>query len=155
MSGGAAPTPDDAAAQRRVLFVDDDEGLRDYVSNVLTRMPGVEVVTAASGEDAMAVMQRDSFDVIVSDQRMGKIDGVQVLEAAAKLQEGAPRVLVTGYADLDLTEEAVNTGHVTRMLSKPFLPQDLTALVAPLLHERRAAEARASAFSRAVSAAAG
>jgi DNA-binding NtrC family response regulator len=147
MSDIARP-PDDG--RFRILVADDDPGLREYMEAILARLPNVDVTTVPSGEDGVAALERGWFDLILSDQRMGKLDGVHFLKRAESLAEGAPRVLVTAYGDMQLTQDAVNMAHVSRFLNKPFLPDDLTTMVKDLLSVRRMHVHREDAFLRAI-----
>ena len=142
-----APTLPD---RYRVLVVDDDAEVRAYVAACLSALPHVDVALAASGEEAVAAMQQAWFDLVLSDERMGAMDGVETLARARALAPDAVRVLMTAYAEIPLAEHAVNDAHVTRFLPKPFAPDDVVALVAPLLAQRRVAEHRRAAFKRAV-----
>jgi len=139
---------------RRVLVVDDEDELRAYVKDALALLPDVEVVACASGEEGLAELRARPFDVVLSDQRMGAMDGVRFLEAAAALAPDAPRILMTGFAEIPLAESAVNRARVAGFLSKPFLPEDLARLLEPLLPVRRERAARSEAFGRALSSAA-
>jgi HD-like signal output (HDOD) protein/ActR/RegA family two-component response regulator len=109
----------------QVLFVDDEprllEGLRVGLraQRTLWRMH-----FAASGEAAMDLLQVHRFDVVVSDMRMPRVDGAQVLGEALRLQPWAARLVLSGYAELESTLRAVPVAH--QFLSKPC---DLPALV--------------------------
>jgi DNA-binding NtrC family response regulator len=108
----------EAVAKRgTLLFVDDEQ-------RVLTSMRAMfrreyEVLLANSGAEALDVLRDHTVDVIVSDQRMPGMTGVEVLKAVKRLAPNAMRILLTGYADLKAIEASINEGEVFRYLTKP------------------------------------
>lgn len=109
------------SAQARVLFVDDE-------ARVLTAMRAMfrrdyEVLIANSGAEALELLREHDVDVIVSDQRMPGMTGVEVLREAREIAPRAVRILLTGYADLAAIENAINEAEVFRYLMKPC-PRD-------------------------------
>src|SRR6266702_3981456 len=71
-------------AKARVLVVDDEKSMRDLLSITLEK-EGYEVLTAAGGEAAIEALRRDATDAVITDLRMPKVDGLQVLRAAKEL----------------------------------------------------------------------
>jgi len=125
-------------AKPRVLFVDDEP-------RVLTTMRMLfrnqyEMHFAEGGPQALALLKSQPFDVIVSDQRMPGMSGIEVLRAARELNPNAMRILLTGYSDLNAIIGSINEGEVFRFVNKPWSNDDLIKTV-----ERAAAAARASA----------
>lgn len=92
----------------RVLVVDDSPGLRRAIARAL-REAGQDVTTAASGSEALRIVEQRHFDVVVSDVQMPGMDGV---ELAARLEPYFPVILMTGSTD------PIDTRHT--LLSKPF-----------------------------------
>lgn len=109
----------------KVLFVDDDE------SNLVVceAMFGekFDVLTASSGAEALALMRRHEVAVVVSDQRMPLMTGVELLELVRREFPDARRVLVTAYTDSHAAIDAINRGRVRRYLKKPWEPSELEA----------------------------
>lgn len=107
-----------------VLFVDDEP------ENLLTFRYAFDddftIVTAGSGPDALAVLQRQEIAVLLCDQRMPGMTGVEVCDAARRIQPDAVRMMVTAYADLHAAIDAINKGQVTRYLLKPWRNDELT-----------------------------
>lgn len=101
-----------------LLCVDDEQ----YVLNTLNRLfrHDYHLLFANSGSEALTILQRHSVHVIISDQRMPGMTGVEMLKQAAQLRPDAMRLLLTGYADLQATIEAVNSGEVFRYITKPW-----------------------------------
>jgi len=120
--------PADGRKPPRLLLVDDDANLLDSLRRVLDR--GYEIFTAEGGADALAALDAcGPFTAVVSDLRMPGMDGVELLSRVEQAAPDAIRVLLTGYADLDAALDAVNKGHVFRILTKPCPPEALRAAV--------------------------
>lgn len=102
----------------RLLCVDDEP----LVLNALMRLfrPHYEVGIARSGGEAMQLMSTLPFDVVISDQRMPGMTGVELFNQIREKHPHAMRILLTGYADLQATLDAVNRGEVFRYVTKPW-----------------------------------
>jgi CheY-like chemotaxis protein len=122
---------DPRAVTRRILVVDDEESIRDLCARVLSRA-GFAVVTAANGEEAVARLRREAFDLISSDIRMPGISGLEVLEAAKASLPGIRVVLITGFGTPEMLGRAQQSG-ADRILTKPFNPMELLAAVREIL----------------------
>jgi DNA-binding NtrC family response regulator len=85
---------------------------------------------AASGGEALDIIQRNPIDVIVADHRMPQMTGVEVLTQVRQLSPRTVRILLTGYADLDAVEGSINDGEVFRFLTKPCPPDQLRETLA-------------------------
>jgi response regulator RpfG family c-di-GMP phosphodiesterase len=114
----AIPTAE-TAAPSRVLLVDDEPNVLSALRRSL-RGRGFEIVTANSGDEALALLQRQPVDAIVSDMRMPGMSGAELLKASLALAPDAVRVLLTGYADIGSAVQAVNEGEIFRYLAKPW-----------------------------------
>lgn len=117
----------------RSLLVVDDE--RENVV-ILQALLGDtwEICTASSGKEALALIAAGTqVDVVISDQRMPNMTGVQLLSRIAELSPDIVRILVTAYADVEPMIEAVNQGSVFAFITKPFEPQELRAAVSEAL----------------------
>lgn len=115
----------EAAALKRgtVLFVDDERRVLTSMRAMFRR--DYEVLLANSGQEAIDLLRDHSVDVIVSDQRMPGMTGVEVLKAVKTLAPNAMRILLTGYADLKAIEASINEGEVFRYLTKPCPSEQL------------------------------
>ena len=122
--------------RRRVLVVDDDPMMLKIISAVLS--PDMDVVTCTSGEKALNVLQMQDFHVVCADYQMPGMDGLSVLDSAARARPHAGRVLVTGSSEYARPEE--REGY--HVLTKPFDPAHLLSLVGKIA---RASEDRRSA----------
>ena len=113
--------------QPAVLFVDDEE----RVLNALTALfrDSYDVTVATSGEQALQLAKGRPFHVIVSDQRMPGMLGVELLRELKLVAPNSVRMLLTGYSDLAAIVGSVNDGEVFRFVSKPWNQDDLKATI--------------------------
>ena len=122
----------------RVLVVDDEQSMRDLLA-IMLRQAGYEVSVADGGETAIERLKVESFDLVVTDLRMRKVDGLTVLKAA---KEHAPRtvvLVVTAYASTETAVEAMKLGAYD-YITKPFKLDELKVTVANALERRRLRE---------------
>jgi ATP-dependent Lon protease len=117
-----------------LLVVDDEPIARANLRHVLGR-EGYSVEVAANGEEALALMAHQEFDCIVTDLKMDRMDGMQLLEAARDVAPDTKFILVTGYATVDTAVRALKTGAV-HYLSKPIDLQELRDAVRTVLLSR-------------------
>src|SRR5205823_6204364 len=90
-----------------------------------------EVYTAESGAEALEILRRQPVHVLMSDQRMPEMTGVELLRRAQGDCPEAIRLIFTGYADIKALIDAINQGQIYRYLTKPWDPDELVAV----LHE--------------------
>lgn len=111
----------------RVLIVEDDDSIR----RVLTRVfrDGYEVHEASDGQEGLEKARELSPAVIITDQRMPKLTGVELLAAVKAVAPRTVRILVTGYAEYGPLVDAVNAAHVHHYVEKPFHAKDLRTVV--------------------------
>jgi serine/threonine-protein kinase len=127
------PEPQPAAPRAggkrpRLLFVDDEERVTNALKAVFRDT--YDVVTASSGQQALELARTQAFHVIVSDQRMPGMLGVELLREVKQLRPNAVRMLLTGYSDLAAIVGSVNDGEVFRFVSKPWNQDDLQGTIA-------------------------
>ena len=102
----------------KILFVDDDLNILDGFRRQFRKILAMQ--TAPGGLEGLEVLAREGpFSVIVSDLRMPGMDGIQFLSRARETAPESVRMLLTGYADLETTIDAVNQGNIFRFLTKP------------------------------------
>ncbi|AKJ29655.1 response regulator [Caldimonas brevitalea] len=110
-----------------LLFVDDEPSI--LVALRVVFRTGYDVVTTTDAHQAVELLKQKRFDVIVSDQRMPEMTGVQLLRHACELSPDTTRILLTGYSDADAIVGAINEGEVYRYAQKPWDNATLKALV--------------------------
>jgi two-component system sensor histidine kinase/response regulator len=107
-----------------ILYVDDDrENLRTFMR--LFRK-GYNVLLAESGEEGLALLQAHSpIPVIITDQRMPEMTGIEFLEKTMEISPDSIRIIITGFTDVQALIDAINTGRVYRYITKPWDEQEL------------------------------
>ena len=131
-----------------VLCVDDEERVLNALSLVLRESFEVETVT--SGADALERIKARHFHVIISDQRMPGMTGVEFLREAKTIVPSTVRILLTGYSDLSAIVGSVNESEVFRFLNKPWQSEELREIVneaADVAIAVEAASARGGSFA--------
>ena len=142
-SAAAAPLPPKPAIRRpAVLFVDDEERIVNSLEHLFR--DSYEIETAGGGTAALERLRARRFHVLVSDQRMPEMPGVELLRQAKDLAPGTVRLLLTGYSDLAAIVGSVNDGEVFRFVSKPWQEEDLRATLAEAVDVSIALEAAAA-----------
>ncbi|MGB5813193.1 MAG: hybrid sensor histidine kinase/response regulator, partial [Polyangiales bacterium] len=108
-----------------VLFVDDEEpNLVVFEAVCGDEFP---VLTASSAVDGLALMREHEIGVVLTDQRMPGMTGIELLERVENEYPETIRLLITAYSDLQAAEDAINRGHVRRYMRKPWEPEVLRA----------------------------
>jgi response regulator RpfG family c-di-GMP phosphodiesterase len=125
-----------ATPKYTLLVVDDEPDVCDSVYDLLRRE--FKVLKARSAAEGCQLMQDNEVHIIMTDQRMPQISGVEFLSKVRGGNPKAVRMLFTGYADLEAVIAAINQGHVFHFLKKPWRPEELEAAVreAALEYER-------------------
>lgn len=111
----------------RLLFVDDEKRVLNSMRAMFRR--DYELFLTTRGDEALKIIAEQPIDVLVADQRMPIMTGVEVLSAARKCSPGTVRILLTGYSDLDAIEGAMNDGEVFRFLNKPCAATELRGTI--------------------------
>ncbi len=106
-----------------ILYVDDE--VNNLVSFKATFRIKYNVFTAESGEEAVTILDENDINLIITDQRMPNMTGVEFLESILDVHPDPIRVLLTGYADMNAVIDAVNKGKIFHYLSKPWNEEEL------------------------------
>jgi len=117
----ATPAQPDATVDRkppRILVVDDERSMRELLAIVLRR-EGYEVLLAENGKSAIATLEREPVDILISDIKMPDLSGVEVLRAAKRIDQDILGIMITAFASTDTAVEAMRLG-ACDYLSKPF-----------------------------------
>ena len=138
------------ARKSRILVVDDERSMRELLAIVLKR-EGYDVVLAENGKEALAALERQPFDLLVSDIKMPDMSGVDVLRAAKAIDNDILGIMVTAFASTESAIEALRLGAYD-YLSKPFNVEELKDRIRKAL-ERRTLEQENLALKRTLKAA--
>ncbi len=117
-----------------ILVVEDDAGLREALIDTL-EMSGIECVAASSAEQAMLLLKKDQFSLVVSDVQMGAMSGLDLLRSIKLNHPDLPVLMMTAYATIDDAVEAMRLGAIDYM-AKPFAPEVLLNMVSRYLPEK-------------------
>lgn len=111
-----------------LLLVDDEENILRSLQRTLRREP-YDIRTAASGDEALVLLNDQKFDLVISDARMPGMDGPTLLSEIRKKWPWCIRILLTGYADINSTIKAINDGQIFRYISKPWDDEELKLVI--------------------------
>jgi response regulator RpfG family c-di-GMP phosphodiesterase len=112
-----------ATKEISVLYVDDEEN--NLVSFKATFRLKYNVFTAISGEKALEIIDNNEIHVIITDQRMPTMTGVEFLEKVIEKNSDITRILLTGFADMTAVVDAINKGKIFHYLTKPWIEEEL------------------------------
>jgi len=110
-----------------LLVVDDEPSVSDSVHDLLRL--DFHVLKARHADEAYRLLQENEVHVIMTDQRMPKVSGVEMLSRVRVRYPHAIRILFTGYADIEAVIAAINQGRVFRFLKKPWQPEEIVDAV--------------------------
>ena len=122
----------DTSPVLKVLAVDDEQPSLNAIYRTLRRE--FEVILSLNGGAALEVLKEQQVAVILADQRMPEMTGIELFRRALHIQPEAVRILITGYTDIEATIKSINEGQVFYYINKPWEPEELSLIV------RRAAE---------------
>ncbi len=131
-----------AAPRFTLLFVDDEEGVLGAMRRIFAD-ENYELLTASSGEKALAIFERQPVNLVVTDHRMPGMSGSELLRIVRKRWPETIRIMLTGYADISSIMGAVKEGAVYKFITKPWNDEDLRLTVSlalqqyVLMHENR------------------
>lgn len=108
-----------------ILIVDDEKIIRDFLSEVLE---DYNLTLACDGDEAISCMKEQSYDLVITDLRMPKVPGEEVVKAARQIRPGAKVIIISGYSSLYTVSQSVNHGAFA-FLSKPFSIKELLQTV--------------------------
>jgi DNA-binding NtrC family response regulator len=136
MDAPDVPTP--IPPRKQVLLIVDDEPdvLSSLEALLAYSLPDVKILTASSGAKGMVIARANVLDMVLSDFRMPKMDGVQFLRQARVVQADIPMVIMSADSESEFAQQAFGVAGLKLVLSKPFDLQNLVGLVRSFLgHE--------------------
>src|SRR5258707_10498852 len=111
----------------KILIVDDEPANLRTLARLFRE--DYEVLTAASGDEALVLLIQHDVAVLITDQRMPGMTGIELLKKTVPLRPRMVRIILTGYTDVDALVEAINCGQVYRYVAKPWKNEDLRLTV--------------------------
>lgn len=119
-----------------LLLVDDEPSILSALRRLL-RPTGYTIITATSGAEALTLLASQPVALVISDMRMPHMDGAQFLEKVRQQWPQTVRILLTGYAEIGSTIDAINRGEIYRYIAKPWDDHDLLLVVRQALEQQR------------------
>ena len=113
--------------QYKIMIVDDEPVNLRTLERLFRQ--DYQVVTAQSGAEALTLLQHHNVALLISDQRMPEMTGIELMKKTVALRPQMVRILLTGYTDVSALIEAINCGLVYRYLTKPWNNDDLRVTV--------------------------
>lgn len=121
--------------QATLLCVDDEPNILNALRR-LFRPQGYKILTAGSGSEALALLDKEPADLVISDMRMPEMSGAQFLDAVRRRWPQTVRLLLTGYSDIDSTVAAINAAQIARYISKPWNDDEMLLIVRESLERK-------------------
>jgi len=111
----------------KILIVDDEHPNLRALQRLFR--DDYELLLAASGEEALELLRKHDIALLITDQRMPGMTGIELLKKTVPLRPKMVRMILTGYTDLDALVEAINCGQVYRYVTKPWSNEELKLTV--------------------------
>ena len=106
-----------------ILYIDDEEN--NLISFKSTFRRDYHIHVASSGQEALEIMENNHIQLVITDQRMPDMSGIEFLEQIVPLYPDCMRMIMTGFSDLEAVIQAINKGNIYRYVSKPWNREDL------------------------------
>ncbi len=127
----------DTDSKEVIVIVDDEEMVLTSLSSFLSLETGYNVKTFLSAKEALAFIEGNSIDLVVSDYLMPEMDGISFLAEVKKLHPEVPRIILTGYADKENAIKAINDVGLFQYIEKPWDNDDLLIIFRNGLEKQR------------------
>lgn len=111
----------------QIMLIDDEPIVGKRLKQALTKY-GIDVEVFEDSERAMNRLKDKNFDIVVTDVRMDKVDGIQILERVLESSDHTKVIVITGYATIEVAQAAMARGAFD-FIAKPFKPNDLRAVI--------------------------
>ncbi len=121
--------------REKILIVDDEKEIRSLLSKALTKHGGFQIDVAENGEEALKKIEKDQFDLVLTDLKMPKINGLELIRRVATNQPNTLTVLMTGHGSIDSAIEAMKQG-ASDYLTKPLNLDEMFIRLRKVLEER-------------------
>jgi diguanylate cyclase (GGDEF)-like protein len=120
--------------ETKILVVDDEAHIRETLRKIIQRM-GLQCETATDGIDALSKLQDGAYDIVISDIRMPRMDGMQLLKEISANYKGVDVLIMTAYHEDYSYTDVIESG-ATDFIAKPFKRDELQAKIKRILYER-------------------
>ena len=124
----------------KIMVVDDEPANLRLLERLFRN--DYEIVSAESGADALRLLQQHDVALILTDQRMPDMTGIELLQRTAALRPHMVRIILTGYTDIDTLVEAINSGSVYKYVTKPWNNEELRLTISRAVEHYELTKAR-------------
>ncbi|MFA6921663.1 MAG: EAL domain-containing protein [Gallionella sp.] len=121
-------TLSDNKSEKTLLLVDDEENVLMALKRILRR-EGYKILTASSAEEGMELLAQNQISVVLSDQRMPGMSGVEFLRRVKTMHPNVVRMILSGYTEVGTLTDAINKGEIYQFITKPWENDALTAMI--------------------------
>lgn len=118
--------------QYKLLLVDDETNILRSLTRALQK-ENYQIFSAGDANTALKMLDNDSYDIIISDNRMPLMDGIDLLKIVKGKYPQTIRVMLSGYSEFDSIVKAINEAEVSKFISKPWDNDELRSLIASLI----------------------
>lgn len=122
--------------ENRVLVVDDEKEIRSFLSKALSRLGGFHVELAESGEEALHKLEKEPFQLVLTDLKMPKMDGLQLIAEIARSKPETLTIMMTGHGTIDSALEAMKRG-ASDYITKPLNLDEMILRLRKVLEEKQ------------------
>ena len=122
--------------KQRILVADDEKAIRDFLFEALSQLGGFSVELAENGEEALRKMEREDFDLVLTDMKMPRMDGLQLIAEITKSKPETLIVLLTGHGTIASALEAMKRG-ASDYLTKPVNLDELLLRLRKVLEDKQ------------------
>ncbi|RJP66756.1 MAG: response regulator [Candidatus Abyssobacteria bacterium SURF_17] len=112
--------------KQKILLVDDDPEFRRAMKKLFEKS-GYDVTAAGDGEEALEALGKSRFDLIISDLRMPRLDGIELMEEIKRKKVNVPVIFITGYGEVESYMDAMNLG-AFEYINKPVKGQEILSV---------------------------
>jgi len=117
----------------RILVIDDEQGMRDFLA-IMLKKEGYEVVAAENGEHALKAIQSEIYDLVITDVKMPRVDGIEVLRAVKEVSPETVVIVITAFASTDAAVQAMKLGAYD-YITKPFKVDEIKLIIQKALEK--------------------
>ena len=115
------------AIKRQLLVVDDEANIVDYLKQLLED-EGYPTLSACSGQEALNIIKHESINILITDIRMPKMDGIELINKVSRIEKNIQAIVLTGHGDIDTAIEIMKTGALN-YLRKPINFEELLVTI--------------------------
>src|ERR687883_1692077 len=124
----------------KIMVVDDEPANLRLLERLFRRE--YQVITASSGQEALELLSQHDVALLITDQRMPGMTGIELLKRTASFRPHMVRIILTGYTDFGALVEAINCGQVYKYVTKPWSNEDLRQTVVRAVEHYEATKSR-------------